>query len=182
MMSEGMAAAVAGLLEILLPRLAEFCVPKSVCKFLREEVAFQTTEFQCQQIGCVGDIAECQDNVLISINALARAFNWSGSRAKSALEHPRDPAGSRGKHTALDSDHEQQILEWIRQNAERSTPLTKKEIKDYCISQLQVPITRGRVNSFVLRYADDIIQTKSTPMKSRVSEYRACFSREPFTT
>jgi hypothetical protein len=138
-MSERTAAAAAVSLEILLPRLAEFCVPKSLCKFLRKDATFQTIEFRCQQIAYVSDISESQSNTPISINALARAFDCPWSRVKLALEYGLDLPGHRGKHTALDPDHEQQILEWIRQNAERSTPLMKAEIRDYCVSQRQVP-------------------------------------------
>jgi hypothetical protein len=41
-------------------------------------------------------------------------------------------------------------------------PVTRKEMKDHCMSQFQVPITRGRVNSFVLGSPDEIIQAKSS--------------------
>jgi hypothetical protein len=44
---------------------------------------------------------------------------------------------------ALEQDREQQILDWIKQNAEGSTPVTRKEIREYCTSQFQVPITRS---------------------------------------
>jgi hypothetical protein len=66
---------------------------------------------------------------------------------KSALEHGLDPLGHRGKHSALEQDREQQMFHWINQNAEGSTPMTKREIEDYRTSQLQfqfqVSITRG---------------------------------------
>jgi hypothetical protein len=34
-------------------------------------------------------------------------------------------------------------------------------MKDYCLNQFQAVITLSRVNSFVLRYPDEIIQIKS---------------------
>jgi hypothetical protein len=153
--------------EIPLSRLAEVCVPKLICKFLRKEALFQSIGLRYQQIAYVSDIAESQDNTSISINDLARAFDCPQSRVKSALEHRLNPPTYREKDTALDPDHQQQILEWIRQNAERSIPLTKGEIKDYCISQFQVPITRSWANSFVLRRADGIVQTKSSPQEEQ---------------
>jgi hypothetical protein len=84
------------------------------------------------------------------------------SRVKCALEHGLDPPGRRGKRTALEQDRNQQILDWINQNAEGSMSVTRKEIKNYCTSQFQVPITGGRVNSFVLRYPDEIIHEESS--------------------
>jgi transposase len=74
-----------------------------------------------------------------------------------------DPPGERGKHPALEADREQQILDWIQQKAEQSTPVGKTKIKEYCTTQLKVPITRSWVNSFVLRHSDQIFKTKSTP-------------------
>jgi hypothetical protein len=80
---------------------------------------------------------------------------------QSVLAHGLKPPGERGKHAALDEHREQLILDWIQQNAEQSTPVSKTEIKDYCTGQLKVSITRGWVNSFVLRHPDKIIETKS---------------------
>jgi transposase len=82
-----------------------------------------------------------------------------------ALEHGLDPPGHRGKQTALEQDREQQFLDWTKQTAESGTPVTRKEIKNYCTSQFQVPITRGWVNSFVLHCPDEFIQAKSFPQE-----------------
>jgi hypothetical protein len=55
---------------------------------------------------------------------------------KSGLEHGLDTSGHRGEQTALEQDREQQILDWIKQNAEGSMPVTRKETKDLCASQV----------------------------------------------
>jgi hypothetical protein len=54
---------------------------------------------------------------------------------KSTRVHELNPSGHQGKQTAFEQDREQQILDWIKQNAEGSTPVPRKEIKDYCTSQ-----------------------------------------------
>jgi hypothetical protein len=84
---------------------------------------------------------------------------------QSALAHGLEPPGERGKRPAFDADREQQILDWIQQKAEHGTRVGKTEIKDYCTTQVKVPITRGWVNSFVLRHSDQIFKTKSTPQE-----------------
>jgi hypothetical protein len=119
-------------------------------------------QFRCQQIFYVRDIAEREHNIPISINVLARVFDCPRSSVQSALPHGLEPPGERGKHPALDADREQQILDGIQQTAEQSTPVEKTEINDYCTIQLKVPITRGWVNSLVLRHSDQIFKTKST--------------------
>jgi hypothetical protein len=96
-----------------------------------------------QQIAYVRDVAEREHQIPISINALASAFNCPRSSVRSALAHGLELPGEQGKHTALDQYREQQILDWIHQNAEQSTPVSKTEIKDYCMSHLKGPITRG---------------------------------------
>jgi hypothetical protein len=65
------------------------------------------------------------------------------SRVKSALEHRLDPPRHRAKQTTPEQDREQQILDWIKHNAEGRMPVTRKEIKDSCTSQFQAAITRG---------------------------------------
>jgi hypothetical protein len=43
----------------------------------------------------------------------------------------------------------------------------KTEIKDYSTTQLKVPITRGLVNSFVLRHSDQFFKTKRTAQEQQ---------------
>jgi transposase len=95
-------------------------------------------------------------------------YQWNffiALKGQSALAHGLKPPRERGKHPALDAGREQQILDWIQQKAEKSTPVGKTEIKDYCITELKVRITRGWVNSFVLRHSDQIFKMKSTPQE-----------------
>jgi hypothetical protein len=58
-----------------------------------------------------------------------------------AIEHRLKPPRNRGEHAALDLDREQQILDRIQEKTERSTPITKKEIKDHYLSQCHDSIT-----------------------------------------
>jgi hypothetical protein len=106
-----------------------------------------------------------RDNISLSINALAKAFQFPRICVISALEHGLNPARHRGKRTALDQDREQQMLDWINQSSEGNTPVTKKEIKNHCTSLFQDTITRGWVNSFVLPDLDEIIQWICSPQE-----------------
>jgi transposase len=136
-----------------------------LCQIFRKDTIFQQFQFRCQHIFSVRDIAEREHNVRISINGLVKALDCPRNSVQSALTYGLEPPGERGKHPALDADREQQILDWIQQKAEPSTPVRKTEIKDYCITQLKVPITRGWVKSFVLRHSDQIFKTKSMPQE-----------------
>jgi hypothetical protein len=73
-----------------------------------------------------------------------------------------DESGHRGKHITIDRDSEGQIFEWDGENAEQDKPVVKGEIMLYCTTQFQISITRGWVNSVVLRHSGEVIQTKGT--------------------
>jgi hypothetical protein len=91
----------------------------------------------------VKDIAEPRDNIPVSINTLTRAFDSPRFSVQAAFAHGLDELGQRGKHIALDQDREQQILDWIRQNAEKDTAVTRGEMMDYCASQFKIKSARG---------------------------------------
>jgi hypothetical protein len=171
-MSQGTPAAPALPLEILLSRLAQFCIPRDLCQIFRKGTTSQQFQFRCQQIFYVCDIAEREDKIPISINALVRAFDCPRTSVQSALGDGLEPRGERGKHLGLDADCEQQILDWIQQKTEQSTPVGKTEIKDYCTTQLKVSITRGWMNSFVA------IRTKSSKRKVPIKNSSVCKSPE----
>jgi hypothetical protein len=100
-----------------------------------------------------------------------KAFDYPRSSVQSTLAHGWEPPGERGKYLAPDADREQEILDLIQQKAEQSTPVGKTEIKDYCTTQLKVPITRGWVNSFVRRHSEQIFKTKIPLKNSSVCKY-----------
>jgi hypothetical protein len=77
----------------------------------------------------------------------------------SAREEGLDPPGDRGKHSGLEQDREQQILNWIKQNAESNRLVMNKNqgILQESI-QFQAAITRGWIKSVILCYRDGIIQ------------------------
>jgi hypothetical protein len=94
---------------------------------------------------------------------------------QAALTHSLDEPGQRGKHAALDQDREQQILDWIRQNAEQDTPVTRTEITDHCTAEFKIKFTRGWVNSFVVRHSDEVIETMSAPQEEQRSQVPRAF-------
>jgi hypothetical protein len=121
------------------------------------------------------DIAESCYNIPVSINALTRVFECPRSRIQAALAHGLDEPGQRGKPIALDEDREQQILDWIQQNAEENTPVTRGEGMCYCTSQFKIKSTRGLVNSLGLRHSDEGIQTKSGAQEKQRSQVPRAF-------
>jgi hypothetical protein len=161
-MSGETVAASALALEIILPRLEIFCLPDQVGRFLQGDSDFRRPKLRCRQIAFMRDIAEAHNNIPVSTNALAKAFDCPRSRVKAALDHETDPPGQRGKNSPRDEHRERQIIDWIRRNADQETPVTKRQIRDYCITQFRTSITRGWVNSFLHRHRGAVMQAKST--------------------
>jgi hypothetical protein len=112
------------------------------------------------------------------MNALMMAFDCPRSHVQAALAYGLDDPGQRGKHITVDQVHEQQIIDWIRQNAEEDTPVTRVEIMDYCAAQFKIKFTRGCVNSFVLRHSGELLQIKVPDKKGSPYKYRERFSME----
>jgi hypothetical protein len=90
-----------------------------------------------------------------------------------------DPPGQRGKHVALDDDRERQIIDWIQQNAQQEIPVTKREIRDYCKTQLRTSIARGWINSFIHRPRGDVTQTQSSVQKKQRLQVPRVFLERP---
>jgi hypothetical protein len=43
----------------------------------------------------------------------------------------------------MDQDRDEQILDWIQQNAEEETRVMRGEIMDYCTFQIKIKLTGG---------------------------------------
>jgi hypothetical protein len=62
---------------------------------------------------------------------------------------------------ATDENSEAEILEWTDAQAEKCNPITYTDIRHYCEVKYSISISRGWVGSFILRYRDDLTETKS---------------------
>jgi hypothetical protein len=112
-------------------RNARICIPRTLSQSLCKDGTFQEIKSRCQQIADVREISKGEHDIPISINALERAFECPRSRLRPTLVHGLESLGRRGKHTALGQHREEQIFDRIQQNAQKGTPVSKKEIKDY---------------------------------------------------
>jgi hypothetical protein len=67
-MPQGTSVAPTRPLDILLSRLAEFCISRALCQTFHKDATFQPIEFGCRQIADVRDIPEWEHNIPISIS------------------------------------------------------------------------------------------------------------------
>jgi hypothetical protein len=71
---------------------------------------------------------------------------------KAALANRLEPPKVRGRHPPIDEGSEAEILEWIETQAEKYNPATRTDLRQHCQAKYSVAISRGWVDSFILRH------------------------------
>jgi hypothetical protein len=66
----------------------------------------------------------------------------------------------------LDAEIEGEIVLWIEENASKSTVVTPRDVLAYVTTHYNLPVTRGWVNSFLLRNSERFCQRKSVPQET----------------
>jgi hypothetical protein len=92
---------------------------------------------------------------------LSQAFGYDDARIKAALANGLDDRKTRGHHLAFDDDSTKEILEWIEAQADKCKPITRTDLRHYCEANYSRSISRGWVDSFILRHRDDVTETTS---------------------
>jgi hypothetical protein len=129
--------------ETLLPRLAHPCLSDRTARLLEHNETFRGLQFRCHQICYVHNFGTSVLNIPISISALSRGFDCKRDRATSALAHGLEPPEARGRHLEMDGDREGDISAWISQHAAKSTPLTRRDLREHVPTKYDLPTTRG---------------------------------------
>jgi hypothetical protein len=94
-----------------------------------------------------------------------RAFNCFRSAVQSVLANRLSPPKSRGRHLAVDAESDGNILAWIQKWAEKNAVLTRTDIKNYCHEVCRLEVSRGWVDSFILRHSAELREKKSSPQE-----------------
>jgi hypothetical protein len=151
--------------EELLPQLQKYCFSERMVRLLQREPVFGELQYRPHQIYFVHDFALRNNHPELSTRQLSRAFGCDIQRVKAALENGLNEPKVRGRHFAFDDDSEVQILEWIQGQAEKCEPVTRTDLKHHCEVKYSRSISRGWVDSFILRHREDLFETKSTPQE-----------------
>jgi hypothetical protein len=150
------AAASAIPAEMLLPGLAHHCLSDRTARILKHDETFRGLLFRCHQVCYVHNLVTSVLNIPISISALARGFGCKRGRVTSALAHGLAPPEARDLHLEMDEDREREIIAWISQHAAKSTPITRRDLREHVTTKYDLPTMRGWVNSFISRHIDEI--------------------------
>jgi hypothetical protein len=160
------AAALAIPHEEFLPNLEQFCFNERTVRILQREPAFCELRYRSHQIYFVHDFAQRNGDRVLSVCQLSRAFGCDAGRVKTALANRLNELKVRGRHFAFDDDSEIELLKCIQSQAEKYESVTRTDLWDYCEAKYSRSISRGWIDSFILRHRKDSLKTRSTPQEN----------------
>jgi hypothetical protein len=132
---------------------------------LQREPDFADLEFRAHWICFVENFSEREANDTLSTNQILKAFGYSPFRVKAELANGLEPPKVRVPHPVIDEGSEAEILEWIESQAEKCNPATRTDLRQHCQAKYSPAISRGWVDSFILRHRDELVEMKSTPQE-----------------
>jgi hypothetical protein len=104
-----------------------------------------------------------------------RAFNCSCSAVHAALANGLSPPKSRGRHLVVDAESDANILAWIEKPGEKNAAVTRTDIKNDCHEVCRLEVSRGWVDSFILRHSAELTEKKRSPQEEpRLQVPRIC--------
>ena len=141
------------------------CLGETSFFALQDKAEFRELRFRAHQIFYLVNWARTERRTEISIGSLMRAFNCSRSAVHSALANGLSPPKSRGRHLTVDAESDANILAWIKKQAEKNAAVTRTDIKNYCHEVCRLEVSRGWVDSFILRHSAELTEKKSSPQE-----------------
>jgi hypothetical protein len=164
--------------EKLISNLQKYCFNELMVRTFQREPGFEELRYRSHQICFVADFARETAGQEMSVNQLAKAFECHPVRVKVALANGFEKLKSRGRHSALDDDLENEILTWIEVQAEKSRLVTRTDTRHYFKTKYSRPVTRGWIDSFILRDGDDLTKTKNALQEDARLEVPGAFLDE----
>jgi hypothetical protein len=109
-MESSTAAAPAIPHEEFLPNLEQFCFNERAVRILQREPAFGKLRYRSHQIYFVHDFAQRNDDRILSVRQLSRAFGCDVGKVNAALTNGLNKPKVRDRHFGFDDDSEIEIL------------------------------------------------------------------------
>jgi hypothetical protein len=115
---------------------------------------------RAHQIVRLFEFASTQLCIKLSARAVARAFEVSHTVvARAELGSYGDPP-VRGRHHELSADCEQELVEWHANKAANHRAVNRTELLHECIERFGKNTTRGWVDCFITRHAQELLKPK----------------------
>jgi hypothetical protein len=130
------------------------------------EQQFMSGRFRVHQNVRILEFASTERHIALSSSSIA----WTFEVSHSAIVHAKVPGDEDlpgpGRHPQLDSDCEQELIDWIANKATNNTAVKKTELLHECHGKFGKKITRDQVDSFAKRRAEELVETKRVPQEN----------------
>jgi hypothetical protein len=153
------------------------CLLEGDASHLALDSVFMNARFRAHQIVQLIEFASVELHIALSVKSVAREFDLSHSAVTRAKLRGYDISPARGRHREFPTNAEQELVDWIAQKAANHTTINRTELLHECVQRFGKSITRGWVNSFLPRHADELFQTKVLLKKIKDLKYRKYFSK-----
>jgi hypothetical protein len=134
--------------------------PRKVRAF-REDDEFRSFPYSFRQITRVVKFSEWHYQTTPSNISLARAFEVQYTVVTRALKHSYTMPDIHAKARLLSPAEQDAIIQWITFNSQKGKHTTRWQILSYATETFKKPLSRGWVNSFLLRDKSDLCETQS---------------------
>jgi hypothetical protein len=138
----------------LLPDIIRSCLSDGDASRLALDETLTNATFRTHQIVWLHEFASTDLHIILSARAVACAFNVSQSAVTRAKLRGYEDPPARGQHHEFSPDREAEIVEWLATKAANKTAVNRIELLNECIESFGKSITRGWVDSFLIRHAD----------------------------
>jgi transposase len=150
----------------ILPSIIHHCLPEGQAADLVLDHQFMPTRFRAHQIVRLIEFMFIKFHIDLATRALARAFDISHSAVTRAKLRGYDDPPGRGRHHKLAIESEQALVDWLTNKAANHMAINKTELLHECNERFGRNITRGWVDSFLKRHADQLFETTSVPQEN----------------
>jgi hypothetical protein len=161
-------------LNIIIEGLITIGIPKRKAELLETDETFTSLLFRNHQIARMNEFFNHELHIQLTRKQLAQIFNVKLQIIDRANRIGINTISPPGRHNALDTNIEAEILTWINDRSASSIHVTRSQLLHYVSESYKLPITKGWVNSFIGRHLEELAEVKSYPQEST----RLCVPRE----
>jgi hypothetical protein len=135
------------------------------------------TRFRAHQIVRLIEFTSTKLQITLSATAVACAFEVGHSVVKRAHVWGYDNHLARGRPHELATDAEQQPVDWITVTVANNVAVNRTELLHKCNERFGKSITKGWVDSFLTRHANQLFETKKFHKRIQDLKFLESFSK-----
>ena len=164
-------------LERMKLRLKQIGIDDRTSRRLLRDSTFCNLECRNHQISYLNDFIKEQEGQGLPIGSLEQVFGVTENVIRRSLNAGLDEILSPGRHIELPENVEDEIVQKILKEENDGTPMKPKEVVLFASELADLPLTKGWLQTFLLRKSEEIQRSVSYPQnQNRVFIPRVYFT------